>query len=525
MRDAQARREAERINRAQSRLMELCWDGDGGDAAPFALSFEGPDLVRLQMLAFAESIVGERREDVDMIRNGIAKLHALAETPGTDHSLYNIARSHFAIWTIEHNRLGFADALLEARKELFTARELYEQVAADSDQPESLRLRAATDLGNSLDNHGRHIEALIAYDRALALDPQFGMALGNRGMTLLDRAIRMPDFSDPVICEAVAALDSALAHPESISQAGDPHAIQIFRKYRSRIKGTPTHDHDTVALAEPHLEWCRAHDLLLHPSPRCITPKTKVLDALRFGGLTVGIDDASQARVLTLQDTLNALLQDYLAARYLAWQTLETGSELRHAVAPFNDHAAFTDTLTYARWGTATGLALMALAAATNLLDKVAGATHLYLGSTRQVYFFQFWLRRRRAGQPERLDEVIATELAAGNRGLRALCDLSCELERPGPVKAIRDQRHAATHRAIAVHEVIAPAERIPDDWVERITTAELQDGVLDQLRRSKAALTYLMDVIIDREKRLRPDEDLPSMPHWPAVPENPDLD
>src|SRR5437588_406434 len=83
--------------------------------------------------------------------------------------------------------------------------------------------------------------------------------------------------------------------------------------------GTPTHDHDEKPLADTYLEWCRHKRLFLHPSQRCITERTKVLDRLPLDGMTVGIDESSQQRLKTLQDSLNSLLQDYLAVRYLAW--------------------------------------------------------------------------------------------------------------------------------------------------------------------------------------------------------------
>jgi hypothetical protein len=116
---------------------------------------------------------------------------------------------------------------------------------------------------------------------------------------------------------------------------------------------------------------------------------------------------------------------------------------------------------------------------------------------------------------------VIEEELKAGNRGLLALCDLACELERPSPLKSVKGQRHAVTHRAIAVHDILH--DDASKNWVERIRTEELREGILDQLRRGKAALTYLVDLIVEHEHRIHPERDLPSLPYFAAVPEDPD--
>jgi tetratricopeptide (TPR) repeat protein len=510
------------IHTAQATLVRLCEIGDGENALGFARRFQGLAMARLQMIALSEARVGERRGDINLMRSGLAKFEEYDQAVGRSYSDYNIARTYLSIWEGARKRFGLIEALLNYREELFTARDLYARTGADREQPVRSRLTSWTDLGNSLDNTGRHIEALEAYDHALELNPRFGMALGNRGMTLLARAARLPDFSHPVLCEAVAALDAALAEPESIAAHGDANALNIFKRERARVQGTPTHEHDPIELPEPHLEWCRAKELLLHPSPRCITPQTKLLDAVRFGHLTIGIDDESQARLRTLQDALNALLQDYISARYLGWQTAEPGSDLRHGVDVLNQHAGFADTLSYARWGTATGLALVALAAANNLLDKVAGVTHLYLQTGRdRVYFFEFWLKPAKKKTPRDVDDVIEEELKAGNRGLLALCDLACELERPSALKTVKGRRHAVTHRAIAVHDILR--DDAPKDWVERISAEELREGILDQLRRGKAALTYLVDLIAEHEHRLHPKRDLPSLPYIAALTEDPD--
>ena len=322
------------IREAQAVLIRLCEIDDGEKALGFARSFQGSEMARLQMIALSEARVGERRGDIDLMRSGIANFEAYDQAVGRSHSGYNIARTSLSIWEGAWKRFGVIEALLNYRDELFAARDLYARGGADPEQPVRSRLTSWTDLGNSLDNTGRHIEALEAYDQALEINPRFGMALGNRGMTLLARAARLPDFSHPVVCEAVAALDAALAEAESIAAHGDTNALNIFKRERARIKGTPTHDHDPVELPEPHLEWCRANELLLHPSPRCVTPQTKLLDAIRFGHLTIGIDDESQARLRTLQDALNALLQDYISARYLvscALSSCQKDGTLGHA--------------------------------------------------------------------------------------------------------------------------------------------------------------------------------------------------
>lgn len=170
-----------------------------------------------------------------------------------------------------------------------------------------MRCQALVNLGNSFDNCGRHADALVAYGQALAILPAFTMALGNRGTTLLHRAALEDVHQHALVSEAVAALDAALADPDDVVAHGGPAALASFQAERARIPGTPTHDHDHDPLADAYLEWCRRRRLFLHPSQRCITKKTQVLDRLPLGGMTVGVDERSQQRLKTLQDSLNSL--------------------------------------------------------------------------------------------------------------------------------------------------------------------------------------------------------------------------
>lgn len=205
---------------------------------------------------------------------------------------------------------------------------------------------------------------------------------------------------------------------------------------------------------------------------------------------------------------------------------LEPETPLREHAAAVSAYASFYDSLTYARWGVGTGLRVLAVAAATNLLDKTAGVAHQYLRTghqPRQVYFRRFGLLTPKKNQPDRMLPTVAAELDAGNRGLLALCDLAGELERHTPLNDLLARRHAATHRTVAVHHMLLELDDEQSPWLDRVETGELADALLDQLRRARAVLVYLADAINDRERRTAPDGPLITLPSWPAEPERPD--
>jgi hypothetical protein len=120
-------------------------------------------------------------------------------------------------------------------------------------------------------------------------------------------------------------------------------------------------------------------------------------------------------------------------------------SPIREQAANLSSQAKYWDSLTYARWGVRTGLGATAFTAAVNVLDKVASLIHLYLatGRVKDVYFSTLWHKRGR----DELDPEVLSEIGIGNRGLLALCDLSCDLEQPRHLNELVAHRHTAIHR------------------------------------------------------------------------------
>jgi LA2681-like HEPN len=199
--------------------------------------------------------------------------------------------------------------------------------------------------------------------------------------------------------------------------------------------------------------------------------------------------------------------------------------------------AKFLDSLLYARWGVRTGLAAQAFAAATNLLDKIAGLVHLYFGTgrVRDVYFRTLWHPRTAKRAADVMDPKLADQFRSPrvNRGLMALCDLSCDLEQPTALNELLDRRHTATHRFLAAHTMLVEGDTADSDWLERVEWRDLIDDVLHQLSTARAALVYLARMIDIAEgaaarkdaARDKAEGWTPTLPIFPAVTEHPDYD
>src|ERR1700687_4314822 len=485
-------------------LAESCIPGSGHE----------DNVQQLQAAMYTDG--GVQLNRADLVKRGAEMWRALS--PGTTPNIaYNLANAELGIFQAATAATDdLAAAWSENVSHLQKARALFRRVAKDAASPRNLRLQALTNAGNAFDIVGRYLDAIDLYDEALALDPGFAMALGNRGVALEHSARLMRGHAPTVLSEAVANLDAALAQPDAVGGFGGRSAVDVFAKVRQRIKCPPSSGPDPQVKkpwADPHADWCRRHELFLHVSHRCLHENTERLDPLFFRGVTIGLDDASQHRVRQFVDAFDAIKQDYVAARYTAWLASERTSPIRAHSAAISARVTFRDRLEYARWGVRTGMAVQALAAATNVLDKVASFVHLYLSTARKVqsvYFEWLWQARDKP-----MDEQIAVLLKRPNvnRGLLALFDLSYDLRSDTPLARRVHLRHTSTHRFLVAHTEVAPPS---DDWFDRLKWDELVKESIAQLQVARAALIYLarmIDIAEYRAPKKDPKHPTPSIP------------
>ena len=102
------------------------------------------------------------------------------------------------------------------------------------------------------------------------------------------------------------------------------------------------------------------------------------------------------------------------------------------------------------------------------------------------------------------MDSALADELRAENRGLLALCDLSCDLdpERGSALAEFVELRHSATHRFVVSHDMLLDERTPGSEWVHRIEHGELLDAARQLLGIGRAALLYLARMVDTRERR-----------------------
>jgi tetratricopeptide (TPR) repeat protein len=486
----------EKAERIQLQAFEMLETGRASDAVELAEQISGiePSATSLQALIFTEA--GELLKNSAVLLRGRDAWDSLGPERSSTVA-YNLANAELGLWTIAADGHNYADALQGAREHLLAARELYGRVGADESCSDEIRVQALTNLGNSYDNLGREIEAYECWRKATDIDPDFGMAHGNVGVALAHVAGHLNQHAPTALNSAATALDKALADRDRVLRYGGPRALQHFEKVRGDLPKDPKHAEEAGGpWADRYLEWCRRNQLFLHLSPSCQRESDEHLDPLYVRGISSALNDDDQERIKNVFDAFNVTKQDFLAARYSTWLAVDTESPIYGHARAVSARSTFLDTLEYGRWGVRTGMATAAFAAAINVLDKIASYIHLYFDTARKqtdVYFRSLWHPRSKNNtmDPELIEAI---SLPRGNRGLLALCDLACELERDTPLTTLVNQRHTATHRFLIAHSLPPMIEPVPR--LDRVEWHILVEQSIELLRVVRASIIYMARTI-----------------------------
>lgn len=143
---------------------------------------------------------------------------------------------------------------------------------------ELLRCKILTGLGNQLAFMGHFISALTYWDRAIDIDPAFGMALGNRGKGIAEYAELIADDDKKPVFLGIA-LDNLLASTnETARYFGDGQGREYFRAEQEKIEALLYDPDDPASLAcatstkrrkagkdKKERKWALTHKLYLNP--------------------------------------------------------------------------------------------------------------------------------------------------------------------------------------------------------------------------------------------------------------------
>lgn len=393
-----------------------------------------------------------------------------------------------------------------------------------------------TNLGNKLNSIGRPVEALMQWDRAIALNPNFAMALGNRGHGLVHYGEALYDsghhglFLLSAHDSFVAASADGAIFDSPVSNAHRAPFSAIAGQIAERLDLDTTREffYREFSLGRSTAErayrsWCLKNRLFLNPLNDLGVFSIAAHDVLHLPSLTISIDEGG-AGPPAVFGFYNQLKQEFISARWLCYEGL---TEQR---AHFSDRDTHLyDTLSIPSYSLATEKTKLAFRMSYSLFDKIAFFINDYFKvglAEREVSFRSVWYERKGKSKP--LSSIF---LNRPNWPLRGLYWLSKDLYEPAfeevsepDAEGLANLRHHLEHKYCQVYEDLClgysqfATAQYGSTLGFRIGRDMLDAKTLHLLKLARATLIYLSLAVYGEEAARnaeRGDGLIAPMPLW----------
>lgn len=380
-----------------------------------------------------------------------------------------------------------------------------------------------TNLGNTMSEVGRFVDAIDYWDKALLMSPGFGMAVGNRGFGLVHYAgvLYDPGQARVLIKCAHRFLTQALKGPLNRD------AREAFQRYVNDIESRPNAeflrepmDLDGFCLGrsrseKSYREWCLNQRLFLNPLNDLGPYRIAARDILTCPSVVMPIN-----RGPYYHGFFNQMKQEFVSARFLFYEGLEAKK------AHYSDRDVLLyNTLDYPAYGLHVEKQKLAFRAAYSVLDKVAFFLNHYMRLSipkRSVSFRKLWYEKS-----SKLGRELRGQFAGlRNWPLRGLFWLSKDLYEDAPgfrqamepeAKGLAQLRNLLEHRYVKIHDELWPgppdssnrvALALSDTLAHSVYRGDFAQKALKMLRLARAALIYLSLGIHIQERQRAADRD-----------------
>lgn len=383
---------------------------------------------------------------------------------------------------------------------LLEAKNNYRNALSAEDMDSNLKALILTNLGNVYSKTGRYIDALDCYDLALSEDPDFGLAIINKGSSLIEYS-SLTNNSFSFIHNAYLHYKEASKkdnlNPEDLDNISK-RIEYLEKKYGKDVLNKP-HESELTLGEEVSIEgfsklFCLMNKLYLNTCNYCQKCDSAIGDTLLIKGMVSEIStDFEDAPYLKYSSFLNEIKMNYVSSRLYLILSQHAYSNLEF----IDSTVSLVNTLSYESQNINTQLLKDAFSNFYNILDKIAYFINDYckLGiRERGINFKSIWYS-------ECNDNTIRfRDLDFDNDGLTALLDINEDLLW-GKENELTEPRNALTHRFLKVKSFSIN----DDDLDER----ELYEKTLKLAKIVRNAIIYLMRVVDCEESKKHSDATL----------------
>jgi hypothetical protein len=416
----------------------------------------------------------------------------------------------------------------ELEREVFHHRMALRDEATSYALPKQRAAQMLTNLGNTMSEVGRPVEAVEYWNHALLRFPGFPMAIGNKGYGLYLYASHVHDDGHRALMMKLAHADLREALSPERRHYLQGNAAEVFAWARAKIESYLADEYLSTArdLDDPPIggseeeiayrRWCLDKCLFLNSLNDLGPYAVAAADVMLLPGFVTefGVGPTGPA----IQGLYNQMKQEYVSARYLYYEGVTSPRSVH-----FSDKdVKLYDTLDYPAYSLAVEKTKAAFRMAYSITDRIAFFLKHYLRlsvAEDKATFRNVWYRggvRKRGLEP-------GVECAS-NWPLRGLFWLGKDLYEDDPgfkdalepdARDLRAYRNALEHRYLKLSEELWRGSRDRADEARHEVLKELDDDLallrnrsdferkaLRMLKLARAALVYLCLAVYAEEGR-----------------------
>ena len=423
------------------------------------------------------------QEGKKLLENNFEKICDVKGIAPTAH--YNLGNAFLEIFSLEYQKNQNEFLFKAATACQLDQAKFHFRKALEFKINNQLATKILVNLGNCYDYLGRVVEALECYSKALNIEPDFGMALGNKGKALLYYADLCGEHQGTYILEAYSLLKSAQigVTPEAAASFLDS-IKQIEQKAKSLpLNNPPKYPNFSIkgkSKFEQYLiDFCLQNNLYLNVCNFCKKCNAAIGDTATIQSMIVPAKDNSY---LVLSSYLNEIKQDYVVARLLI--VLSRYPEMN--LDFFDKYVTIINTLDSSINNVYVQLTKTSFKTFYDILDKIAFFINDYLKlGIREKYidFSNIWYHDRNR------KEIKQKILQTMNASLNALYDIHKDLDY-GTWRTKKEVRNALTHRFVKI-------KAYPKKESDRIMSEEtLVEQTLELAKIVRNSLIYLLQFV-----------------------------
>ncbi len=369
----------------------------------------------------------------------------------------------------------------------------------DSDTTNACQI--LTNLGCTFSHIGRYAEAQYYFSQALRINPDFGMALGNKGFGLYRYARELSDgrhqfiflqYARKYLLEAVRKADVYPDTRDGFQQLAAHIATRYPVEMLDDYKTYPDIWTDCCPKEIEYRRWCIDNVLFLNPLNDVISQNIVARDIIHTPSMTLG----NKEKPIYLS-MFNQIKQEFVTARFLFYEGAY--NQIPH----WADHeVTLYRVFDMPLYSIHIEKVKIAFRLCYSIFDKIAYLLNIYLKlgiDPARVTFRNLWYRGN--NQKTIKNEIFDTQ----NEALHGLFWLSKDLYEKDTSPIEPDAKEIATIRNYIEHKSFKVVIAKNPCWDEAPETYEIErhsfyDKTLRLLRLTRAALLYLSSAIYETE-------------------------